>query len=53
MSSLPTLRPLALIAPRLDAGPAARAIQACAERLAPAGYYLAAGPWHDLSLIHI
>lgn len=51
MSSLPTLRPVALIAPRLDAGPAGRAIQACAERLAPAGYYLAAGPWHDAAML--
>jgi len=47
MSSLPPPRPIALIAPRLDGGPAARAIQACAERLLPAGYYLAAGPWQD------
>lgn len=51
MSSLPTLRAIALIAPRLDAGPALRAIQACAERLAPAGYYLAAGPWHDAQML--
>ncbi|MBR8655641.1 substrate-binding domain-containing protein [Achromobacter sp. Marseille-Q0513] len=42
-----TLRPIALIAPRLDAGPAAQAVQACAGILAEAGYYLAAGPWHE------
>ncbi|MCY1211794.1 HTH-type transcriptional repressor PurR [compost metagenome] len=47
MASLPPPRPIALIAPRLDAAPAARAIQACAELLAPAGYYLAAAPWQD------
>ncbi len=47
MSSLPPPRPIALIAPRLDWAPAARAIQACAELLLPAGYYLAAGPWHE------
>jgi len=45
MASLPSPRPIALLAPRLDAGLAARAMQACAERLAPAGYYLAAAPW--------
>jgi len=45
MAPLPPPRPIALIAPRLDAGPASRAVQACAERLAPAGYYLAAAPW--------
>ncbi|CUJ56002.1 substrate-binding domain-containing protein [Achromobacter xylosoxidans] len=47
MSSLPSPAPIALIAPRLDAGPAARAIQACGELLGPAGYYLAAAPWHS------
>ena len=47
MSSLPPPRPIILIAPRLDWAPAARATQACAELLLPAGYYLAAGPWHD------
>ncbi len=51
MSCLPAPRPIALIAPRLDAAPAARAIQACADRLAPAGYYLAAGPWHEPALM--
>ncbi|MFY2567236.1 substrate-binding domain-containing protein [Achromobacter ruhlandii] len=51
MSTLPLPRPIALIAPRLDAGPAARAVQACAERLAPAGYYLAAAPWRDTALL--
>lgn len=51
MSSLSVPRPIALIAPRLDAAPASRAIQACADRLAPAGYYLAAGPWHDPALL--
>ncbi|CAB3687528.1 LacI family DNA-binding transcriptional regulator [Achromobacter pestifer] len=50
MSALPPLRPIALIVPRLDAGPASRAIQASAERLAPAGYYLAAGPWHEAAM---
>ena len=47
MASLLPPRPIALIAPRLDAAPAARAMQACAEALAPAGYYLAAAPWQD------
>ncbi|EHK66863.1 LacI family DNA-binding transcriptional regulator [Achromobacter arsenitoxydans] len=47
MPPLPAPVPIALIAPRLDAGPAARAIQACSERIASAGYYLAAAPWHD------
>jgi LacI family gluconate utilization system Gnt-I transcriptional repressor len=47
MSALPPLRPITLIAPRLDWAPAARAIQACAELLMPAGYYLAAGPWRE------
>ena len=28
-------------------GPAAQAVQACAGILAGAGYYLAAGPWHE------
>ena len=42
-----TPRPIALIAPRLDTGPAAQAVQACAGILAGAGYYLAAGPWHE------
>ncbi|WZB77428.1 hypothetical protein WJ972_23580 [Achromobacter insuavis] len=51
MSTLPVPRPIALIAPRLDHAPAARAVQACAERLAPAGYYLAAAPWRDPSLL--
>lgn len=51
MTTLPSPRPIALIAPRLDLAPAARAVQACAERVAPAGYYLAAGPWHDASLL--
>ncbi len=51
MPALPSPRPIALLAPRLDYAPAARAIQACAERLAPAGYYLAAGPWRDASLL--
>ena len=41
-----TPRPIALIAPRLDTGPAAQAVQACAGILAGAGY-LAAGPWHE------
>ncbi|BEG76761.1 LacI family DNA-binding transcriptional regulator [Achromobacter xylosoxidans] len=45
MASLPPPRPIALIAPRLDVGLAARTMQACAELLAPAGYYLAAAPW--------
>ncbi|QVQ25613.1 LacI family DNA-binding transcriptional regulator [Achromobacter deleyi] len=47
MPSLPPLSPIALIAPRLDSGPAAQATQACSELLAPAGYYLAAAPWQD------
>lgn len=51
MPALPPLRPIALISPRLDAGPASRAIQACADRLAPEGYYLAAGPWHDAAML--
>lgn len=51
MSTLPFPRPIALIAPRLDHAPAARAVQACAERLAPAGYYLATAPWRDPSLL--
>ena len=51
MPSLPPLRPIALIAPRMDAAPASRAVQACAERLAPAGYYLAAGPWQDVQML--
>ncbi|KQZ96432.1 MAG: LacI family DNA-binding transcriptional regulator [Achromobacter sp.] len=45
MPSLTPPAPIALIAARLDAGPAARALQACTERLGPAGYYLAAAPW--------
>lgn len=45
MPSLPPPAPIAVIASRLDAGPAARAIQACGELLAPAGYYLAHAPW--------
>ena len=55
MASLPPPRPIALIAPRLDTGLAARAMQACAELLAPAGYYLAAAPWQGapgLSLLN-
>ena len=51
MPSLPSPAPIALIAARLDAGPAARAIQACGERLAPAGYYLAAAPWQDAGML--
>ncbi|WP_429942031.1 substrate-binding domain-containing protein [Achromobacter xylosoxidans] len=51
MSTLSPLRPIVLIAPRLNLAPATRAVQACAERLAPAGYYLAAGPWRDASLL--
>ncbi|OAE50607.1 transcriptional regulator [Achromobacter insolitus] len=47
MPSLPLPRPIALIAPRLDWAPAARAMQACTELLLPAGYYLAAGPWQE------
>ncbi|MGY6269075.1 substrate-binding domain-containing protein [Achromobacter denitrificans] len=46
MASLPPPRPVALISPRLDAGLSVRAMQACAELLAPAGYYLAAAPWN-------
>lgn len=48
-SSSPRL--IALIAPRLDAGPHSRAIQAAADRLAPEGYFLMAGPWHDPALL--
>ncbi|WP_313623703.1 substrate-binding domain-containing protein [Achromobacter sp.] len=51
MSSLPSPAPIALIAPRLDAGPAAQAIQACGELLGPAGYYLAAAPWHSAATL--
>lgn len=51
MSLLPPPRLVALIAPRLDAGPASRAIQACAQRLAPEGYFLTAGPWHDPTML--
>ena len=51
MSSLPSPAPIAVIAPRLDAGPTARALQACSERLGPAGYYLAAAPWQDVTTL--
>ncbi|MDH0681951.1 LacI family DNA-binding transcriptional regulator [Achromobacter animicus] len=51
MSSLPSPTPIAVIAPRLDAGPTARALQACGERLGPAGYYLAAAPWQDVATL--
>ena len=51
MPSLPSPAPIAVIAARLDAGPTARALQACSERLAPAGYYLAAAPWHDAAAL--
>jgi len=47
MHALPSPAPVAVIALRLDAGPAARALQAGGERLAPAGYFLAAAPWQD------
>lgn len=47
MSALPAPRPIALITPRLDTGPAAQAIQSCAGVLAASGYYLAAGPWQE------
>ena len=45
MPALP--RPVALIAPRLDTGPTAQVVQACAGVLAETGHYLAAGPWHE------
>lgn len=51
MPCLPSPAPIAVIAARLDAGPTARALQACSERLGPAGYYLAAAPWHDAAAL--
>ena len=33
--------------PRLDTGPTAQVVQACACVLAETGHYLAAGPWHE------
>ncbi|WP_191577575.1 substrate-binding domain-containing protein [Achromobacter insolitus] len=47
MPSLPSPAPIVVIAARLDAGPTARALQACSERVASAGYYLSVGPWHE------
>ncbi|PPA77336.1 transcriptional regulator [Achromobacter spanius] len=51
MSLISPPRLVALIAPRLDTGPVGRAVQACAERLAGEGYFLAAGPWHDPAML--
>ena len=44
-------RPIVLVAPRLDSPPAPRAIQAIADRLAVAGYYLATGSWREPGLL--
>ncbi|HAP27077.1 MAG TPA: transcriptional regulator, partial [Achromobacter sp.] len=51
MPSLSSPAPIAVIAARLDAGPTARALQACSERLAPAGYYLATAPWQEQAVL--